>query len=358
MNDFILIAVTDPVVGPEATHAAAATGLDVITCDDPRDIARHVPRARAVITDRTTASHVAACGRARDIFFVAADPGPIDFEAALRAHAAQAFLLPAESRDLLAALSTAGESLAPPSVSGRCVAVVGATGGAGTSTFAAGLARTLEATVLIDGDPRAGGLDLVLGAEETPGVRWPELHLGPGQLDAADLLAALPVTADGIRLVSGTRSGVNDPFELSDETLTAVLESLQSHRVVLDGGAGPAAFFGAGWHDHVDHIVIVVPAEVRAAAAAAQITARCAAHGIPVSVVLRHRGWSSLATSDVEKIIHADIVAELPHLRRLVRDIELGGLPLELPRPLRQACERVIEDLGWVEDPWDERGVA
>ena len=87
---------------------------------------------------------------------------------------------------------------------GRLVAVVAASGGVGASTCAAALAVTAaeqgQRTMLLDGDPWGGGLDLLLGAEHAEGWRWPRLmdasgHLGDltGQLphvDGVDLLAA------------------------------------------------------------------------------------------------------------------------------------------------------------------------
>ncbi len=70
------------------------------------------------------------------------------------------------------------------SVRGRApaplVAVVGGRGGAGASVLATALAltaarRDLEVT-LLDLDPLGGGLDLLLGAEAAPGLRWGDLR--------------------------------------------------------------------------------------------------------------------------------------------------------------------------------------
>ena len=79
-TDFILIACTDPVVTPEAAHAAAATRREVIHVTDPRDLSRYALDAATVIVDASTAVHVAATGRRSRIYFVAPEPGPIDYE--------------------------------------------------------------------------------------------------------------------------------------------------------------------------------------------------------------------------------------------------------------------------------------
>ena len=55
-STFILVAVSDPVIHPEATHVAAATGHDVIDTIDPREITRLLPRAHAVLVDADTAT--------------------------------------------------------------------------------------------------------------------------------------------------------------------------------------------------------------------------------------------------------------------------------------------------------------
>jgi Mrp family chromosome partitioning ATPase len=84
-------------------------------------------------------------------------------------------------------------------------AFMGGSGGVGATTLAAGLAfvaaRT-QRTMLIDADPRSGGLDLLLGAERTPGWRWPRLATARGHL--GDLTGQLP-SIDGIDLLSMAR---------------------------------------------------------------------------------------------------------------------------------------------------------
>ena len=66
-------------------------------------------------------------------------------------------------------------------------------GGAGASVFAAVLAACADPpALLLDADPTGGGLDVLLGCEQLPGPRWPDLRLRGGTLDPAGLLAALP----------------------------------------------------------------------------------------------------------------------------------------------------------------------
>ena len=64
------------------------------------------------------------------------------------------------------------------------LAVVGGRGGAGASVFAVATAvraaRSGERALLVDCDPLGGGVDLVLGAEDLDGLRWPEVGTGAG----------------------------------------------------------------------------------------------------------------------------------------------------------------------------------
>jgi hypothetical protein len=76
------------------------------------------------------------------------------------------------------------------------VAVVGASGGIGASTFAAALATAAADArgfgTLLDLDDRAGGIDVLLGAEDVDGPRWSGLRLAGGHLDPTVLAASLP----------------------------------------------------------------------------------------------------------------------------------------------------------------------
>jgi septum formation inhibitor-activating ATPase MinD len=90
----------------------------------------------------------------------------------------------------------------------RSVAVVGGSGGVGASTCSAALAYVAaqlgSKTLLIDGDVRGGGLDLLVGAERMPGWRWPRLATARGHL--GDLGGHLPQVA-GFDLLAMARPG-------------------------------------------------------------------------------------------------------------------------------------------------------
>ncbi|MDK4330842.1 septum formation initiator [Corynebacterium accolens] len=346
----IVVAIGEEALRAEAVHAAAATSHEVITVTDPRDIPRSLPGAYTVLVDalmaRVIASAQAAQATPAPVLFLAADPGPIDYEAALACHADHAFIIPAEIKDLLAAIAQAAH---PPEdhLGSATIAVVGASGGVGTSTFAAALARShctadeQARALLIDATAHSGGLDLLLGVEALPGARWPELNMGDGSIDAADLYRALPSTADGIAVLSAARSTVKDSFKLDTTLLAAATSAAHAGEglCVVDCTAEniPAA---------CTHVVLVVAAEVRSAAAAAQLILRLDEARRDIVVVLRQRQWAALSAPEVEDIIHHRVSAQLPTVRGLTRSIEIGGLPARLPAALAKTARAVREEVG------------
>ena len=53
-------------------------------------------------------------------------------------------------------------------------------------------AHVAPEALLVDADPWSGGIDLVVGSEDEPGLRWPDLALERGRIDMAALRQALP----------------------------------------------------------------------------------------------------------------------------------------------------------------------
>ncbi|MFE5338267.1 septum site-determining protein Ssd [Isoptericola sp. NPDC056573] len=118
----------------------------------------------------------------------------------------------------------------------RTVAVVGACGGAGVSTLAAALAQGLrragEGAVLVDLDLPGPGVDVLLGIEDEPGARWPELAAARGDVDGVGLVAALPRWR-AVPVLSGARLSPARPDDaVVVDVCTGVLRGGET--VVLD----------------------------------------------------------------------------------------------------------------------------
>ena len=70
--------------------------------------------------------------------------------------------------------------------------------------------------------------------------------------------------------------------------------------------------------------------------------------GVANALVLRHGSWASLDPGDVEGTVKASVVAQVPEVRGLTKQLDQSGLPARLPRPLARGAEAVLGLLGEV----------
>lgn len=345
----ILIAIDDASVHTEAVHLAAATGRPIIDASaSPVLLQRHCTTAHALLIDASVGTTEAVRVDPRPgIFLVGSDPARLEAACAQWPLAQGSFVLPAEAADLLRALGSLPSSCPSTSPQGKVVAVVGAAGGVGASTLAASISRAAArsaqsdaAPTLVDAHRYSGGLDLLVGIEEQIGARWGEITIGDGAIERADLRRALPATRDGIAVMTCSRTTVNDPFHLDRETLERTVAALGTTGLtVLDC---PAQLVPA----QCDLAVLVIPGEVRAAAAAARIAAELAALSVSCGIVLRSRFWAALGPAEIERVTKVGIIAEVPEVSGLTRKIETAGLPARLPRALDRAAQQVLAEVG------------
>ena len=94
---------------------------------------------------------------------------------------------------------------------GTVIAFVPASGGLGSSTLAAAVAVRAAAasrsSVLVDLDPWGGPKDVLLGLEQEPGWRWPELAEVEGIVDGQGLADELPM-ACGVPVLTSPGAAV------------------------------------------------------------------------------------------------------------------------------------------------------
>ncbi|MEE6261269.1 septum site-determining protein Ssd [Plantactinospora sonchi] len=229
----------------------------------------------------------------------------------------------------------------------RIVAVIGGRGGAGASVLAGGLAVTAARlglrTLLVDADPLGGGLDLVLGWEQLDGLRWPALTEADGRVDAPALVRALPSRGDLVML-SWDRG---DPLALPAEAMAATMDAGRRGRDVvvvdlprqLDDPAVIAL-------QSADQAFIVVPAELRATAAAARVAAVAGLHCANLSAIVRGPAPGRLKPREVAQALDLPLVGTLRPEPGLCRNLERGEAPTSDGRgPLASLCLRIITDL-------------
>ena len=230
---------------------------------------------------------------------------------------------------------------------GRVVGVVGGSGGAGASVLAAGLAvsarrRDLD-TLLVDGDPLGGGVDLVLGWERLAGVRWPDLVDARGRVSPPALVQALP-GAGSLAVLSFDRTELRG---VPPEAMAAALDAGRRGRdlVVVDlprhfDDASLLALTAA------ERCYLVVAAEPRACAAAARVAAVAVRHCPAVSVVVRASARPSIRPPEVAAALNLPLVGLLPDDRDLPRSMAAGRPPAAGGRgPLADLCHRLLADM-------------
>jgi secretion/DNA translocation related CpaE-like protein len=224
------------------------------------------------------------------------------------------------------------------------VGVVGGCGGAGSSVLAVavavGAARRQRRTLLADLDPLGGGIDLLVGAEQSPGLRWPELSRARGRVSGGMLREALP-RVDDLSILSWDRG---QPTTLPPEAAAAVATGAVRgyDLVVIDLPRAPDSVSTA-WLRLVDIVVLVVPAAVRAVAAAGRVLAGIDALVPDVRLVVRGPASPTLPAELVAETVGLPLLAELrpePGLRSALERAEAPGLRRR--GPLARCAARVL----------------
>jgi secretion/DNA translocation related CpaE-like protein len=311
-------------------------------------------QAGLVLVGEDLAAAVAAAGlpRRERIFVVSeGQPDAPCWNAALALGARRVLTLPADQADLVDELRGADQ---PDHTLGQRLGVIGGCGGAGASTFAAALALTAAdaaPTVLVDGDPLGGGLDVLLGAEEVAGLRWSDLAGTQGRLDPAAFAHAL-CRIGGMSVLAWGRtgksadaspSGVLTPAAAVQAALDAASQAFTTVVVDLPRYAGPV---GDRLFDAVDATVLIVPAEVRAVAASASLLAAIDSRLVAPQLVVRESG-SGLSARDVAASLGLELVATVRSESAVQHAGQRGELPIHGRRgSLANACEVVLSRLG------------
>jgi secretion/DNA translocation related CpaE-like protein len=239
------------------------------------------------------------------------------------------------------------ESVEPVRFAGELVAVIGGRGGAGASTLAASLAvtasRLRRRTLLVDADPLGGGIDLVLGGECDPGVRWPDLGGTHGRVAGSALTGALP-RINELSVLSWDRSDVlHVPPEAMETVLEAGRRSCELVVADLPRSLDEASRIVLSL---ASVVLLVVPAEVRAAAAATRVATQLAPLCGDLRLVVRGPSPSGLGADEIAGALGLPLVGFLRAEPGLELALERGEPPARGRRsPLAALCESVIEDL-------------
>lgn len=342
----ILAVIDDPLLDSDIDRIVAAAGVRIVRTGDPSG-RRVWTSAAAILVDTAGARRCAERGMPRRdrVLLVCRDtPGPAEWEAAVAVGAQRVVTLLTHDRDLMAVLSDAAEESAEGGARGPVVAVLAGRGGAGASVFATTLAQVASESLLIDGDPWGGGIDLVLGSETEPGLRWPDLSLAGGRLSYPALRDALPVH-HGVSVLSGSRalSGGPSSNEIGALPLGAVIDagSRAGVTVVCDVARQPTSASETALAA-ADLVVLITTADVRSCAATAATAQWASAGNLNTGVVVRGPSPGGLRPIDVARIVGLPVLASMRPEPGIEPRLERGGLRLRRRSPLARAARKVL----------------
>ncbi|MEJ2886465.1 septum site-determining protein Ssd [Actinomycetospora aeridis] len=346
----VVVMIDDEELLDEVVRLGAAAEVELERVPDAAALRRRWHGATRVLLDEDAARALGPLrlGR-RDgvVVLCRGEPPGSVWERAVGVGAEHVVSLPDGEDWLVAALADpgAGSDAGP----GRVVAVVGGRGGAGASVLAVAVAAAAGArgtrVLLVDCDPLGGGLDLLAGAEQLGGFRWGGLALGGGgggRVAAASLHEALPSPDGMLTVLSCDRSGGGpDPG-----AAVAVVEAGRraGEVVVCDLPRHPTDT-ALAVADVADLVVMVVPTEVRAVAAAARVAEPLAERGVGLRLVVRGPAPGGLDADDVAQALGLEVVAAVSAEPGLDAALDRGKVPGLRAGPLRDAAGAVLDAL-------------
>lgn len=346
----VLVLIRDDRLREEVRRVAAAAGRRITESEIP--VGRHPWSAAPLVVLDTEAAVVCATAspprRGGVVTVTDGEPELADWQAAAVIGAERVISLPGAAVGLIEKFAEYGHQHAD---GGVVIAMAGAGAGAGASVLAAATAlRSATAgfrphTVLVDGAPHGGGLDLLLGIEATPGLRWPDLVVDDGRVAAAELHSALPAAGSGLSVLSCGR-GSGRTGSIGAAAAHAVVEAARGagDLVVCDISSerGPHS---DGILDVADLVVLVVPAQLRAVAAAGAAAEWIVRRNPNRGLVVRGPAPGNLRGRDIAAVLELPLLAAVRAQPGLSARLERGGLRLRRG-PLRDACDAVLSVLG------------
>jgi secretion/DNA translocation related CpaE-like protein len=343
-----LILTRDAELADELQRLCAAAAVTPILVSEPEQARRPWSSSACVLMGEDCAGDLSELDldRRDDVVLVARAPETAAvWQRAVSVRADHVAVLPDAQRWLVDWLA---ETRDRDSATGVSVGVMGARGGAGSSVFAASLALTAASdhqTVLIDADPLGGGLELLVGCERVPGLRWDDLRETQGRVSGAALRAALPVH-EGLAVLSARGYGAPDLSQVRELLDTA---SRGADLVVLDLARrldDPMVELVAA----LDVVIVVTTPEIRAVAGATHVIRVLDGCCSDLRLAVRTSRLSSLVVDDLVASLDVPLAAVVPTRRSLQRSLDDGHGPL-LTAHERRTMRRVAKSLAATRAP-------
>lgn len=342
-----LVVTEDPLLLEDLLRLAAVAGTEPDVAPASGSARDRWSTAPAVLVGVDSAPALVRAGlpRRENVVLLGQDPddGEI-WRLGVALGAARVGFLPDAETWLIELLADAADGRAPTA---PVVGVVGGRGGAGATALAVALAATAarqsRRVLLVDADPLGGGIDLVLGAESASGMRWPQLAGTRGRVPGGALTGALPRAAE-LDVLSWDRG---DALSVPPDAMTALLSAAErGHELVvvdlprrLDDAARVAL-------ERAAVTLLLVPAEVRAAAAAARVATAVSLHCQDLRVVVRGPAPAGVTAEHIAASLGLPLAARLRPEPGLALTLERGEPPGGTGRgPLAAFCSQFLADL-------------
>lgn len=347
----VLTLIGETQLSQSADRIAAAAGLRVLRATSPGR--RDWSSAAAVILDLNFARQCVSAGMPRRDGVVLVSPGDLAPElwpTAIDVGAQHVYALPDQEADLvrlLAELSDDVEQGRRAHRAGKVIAVTSGRGGGGASVFAAALAHCAGEALLVDLDGCGGGIDLLLGGESVPGLRWPDLSLRAGRLNWPAVREVLP-RPNGIAVLSATRAYCDID---AGAALAVVDAGRRGGTTVVCDVPRHLHQTGVAVLESADLVVVVTSCDVRSIAATSALVGVVRAVNPTLGLVVRGPAPGGLGAAEVLDVVPAPLLAAMRPEPMLAQHLEQGGLRLRRRSPLVAAARSVLGVL-------DQRGSA
>lgn len=335
----ILFVSSDPYLQEEAKRIVAAAGGRLRTAADVTEAVHGWDNADVVLVG-SDVRELPPRRRAPSVLLGTGSEGDGLWRLAASLGAERVAVLPEAAAWLAEHLSMSGS----PDPGGTVLGIIGGSGGAGATTTAIWLAQAAAvhgiSTMLIDGDPWGGGLELAVTADDVPGLRWPDFSETRGSIDPAQFRDSLPV-AGGFAYLSwpGTREPVQSP---DGGALAAVMDAARRsfELIVVDIGRSGEGMRTLAWD--CDRILLLATAHLKSAVAAARILNELPP--MDAGLLVRGSRASSVDAPYIAESLGVPLLGIVPEVRGVAAGTEVGRL-LELGRrkPVARFADAVLE---------------
>ncbi len=196
--------------------------------------------------------------------------------------------------------------------------------------------------MLVDLDPFGGGIELVVGCEDIPGLRWPEVSRTFGRVSATALRRALPSVGE-LSVLSWSRL---HEVEITPSTARNMVTAGQrGSRVVVIDLARHVDEVVATTLTTADVVLLVSTCDVRSTAAAACMSTLLQPLVSDVRLVVRTTSPGELDATSLATALGLPLAGTVATQRGVARAINEGWGPPARGR-FAKSCSALVDELG------------